>query len=53
MSQFVHRVIMWSVVILLLLIGVFLQVRSARGQASGDPPAAPSKSSNNLFIRGF
>lgn len=43
MSQFAHRVIMWSVVILLLLIGVFLQVRSARGQIPGDPPAAPGK----------
>ena len=33
MSQFAHKVVVWSIVILLLLLGVFLQVRSARGQA--------------------
>ena len=33
MSQFSHRLIVWSVVLLLLLVGVVLQVRSARGSA--------------------
>jgi hypothetical protein len=44
MSQFAQKLALWSVVILLLLIGVFLQVRSARGQMPGDPLATPSKS---------
>ena len=34
MSQFSHRVIAWLVVLLLLLVGIVLQIRSARGDAS-------------------
>jgi hypothetical protein len=37
MSQFAHRAIVWSVVILLLLIGIFLQIRSARGAETAEP----------------
>jgi len=33
MSQFSHRLNVWFVVLLLLLAGILLQVRSARGAA--------------------
>ena len=37
MSQFALKMVVWSVVILLLLMGLFLQVRSARGQGEPRP----------------
>lgn len=37
MSQFAYKAIVWSVVILLLLIGIFIQIRSARGAETAEP----------------
>jgi hypothetical protein len=53
MSQFGQRVAMWTIVILLLMIGVFLQIRSARGQTPSDPLAAPGKLSITIAIGRF
>jgi hypothetical protein len=38
MSQFSHRLVVWFVVLLLLLVGIVLQVRSARGTTFANPP---------------
>ena len=38
MSQYSHRLIVWFVVLLLLLVGIVLQVRSARGTTFANPP---------------
>lgn len=38
MSQLARRAVVWSVVIGLLLIGIFLQIKSAKGAISADPP---------------
>ena len=37
MSQFSHRLVVWFIVLLLLLAGIMLQVRSARGAAYASP----------------
>ena len=53
MSQFSLRLLVWFVVILLLLVGAFLQVRSARGATLAGRPsiAAGSPSMSPPFRR--
>ena len=48
MSQFSLRLVAWFVVILLLLIGVVLQVRSARGATLADHPSIAADTSSTL-----
>ena len=48
MSQFAPKIVVWSVVILLLLIGIFLQVRSARGQ---EEPPLPGEQRVTIGLR--
>jgi hypothetical protein len=44
MSQFAYRAVVWPIVILLLLLGIFLQTRSAHGDGWLDHVIAPIKS---------
>ena len=54
MSQFSLRLVVWFVVILLLLVGTFLQVRSARGATLAEHPAiAANTTSTPLSLSRF
>lgn len=45
MTQFSQKLIVWFIVLLLLLAGIALQVRTARGNTFANPPATAAGTS--------